>query len=149
MLLKYPLVVVTLVVSVLAACGTIREPIWMSNPTPATLSNTAVDTTLIQHGIAIYHEQRCGVCHTLEIANTAGFFGPPHDRAALTARQRIMTTTYSGQADDAETYLRESLLEPQAYIVPGFGLTQHRMPTYDFLPQSDLDALVYLLLNQG
>jgi hypothetical protein len=89
------------------------------------------------------------VCHTLEIANTAGFFGPPHDGAGSTARQRIASSTYSGQAENAEAYLRESLLEPQAFIVPGFGATQHRMPTYDFLPQSDVDALVYLLLNQG
>ena len=148
MSLKHLLVVITLIVSGLAACGTIREPIWVTDPTPAASNNAALDMTLIQHGIAVYHEQRCGVCHTLQIANTAGFFGPPHDRAALTASQRIMTTTYSGQADNAEAYLRESLLEPQAYIVPGFGVTQHRMPDYDFLPQADLDALVYLLLNQ-
>ena len=149
MSLKHLLVVIVIIVSALAACGTIREPIWVTDPTPSASNASNLDMTRIQHGIAVYHEQRCGVCHALQIANTAGFFGPPHDRAASIANQRLTSAAYTGQAEDVEAYLRESLLEPQIYVVPGFGLSQHRMPAYDFLPQSDLDALVYLLVNQG
>lgn len=38
-----------------------------------------------------------------------------------TAQDRIADSRYQGKAKDAESYLRESLLQPSAYVVAGFG----------------------------
>ena len=37
------------------------------------------------------------------------------------AQERIADQKYQGKATDAESYLRESLLQPSAYVVAGFG----------------------------
>jgi len=38
-----------------------------------------------------------------------------------TAGQRLADARYHGQASDAESYIRESMLQPGAYVVEGFG----------------------------
>ncbi len=38
-----------------------------------------------------------------------------------TALQRIKSEDYKGEAVDAESYIRESMIHPSQYIVPGFG----------------------------
>ena len=40
---------------------------------------------------------------------------------ARVSLERIADSRYEGKAVDAETYLRESMLEPSAYVVTGFG----------------------------
>lgn len=35
--------------------------------------------------------------------------------------QRLMDPSYQGEATDAEGYLRESMINPNAYVVPGYG----------------------------
>jgi len=38
-----------------------------------------------------------------------------------TAAERMADSRYRGKAKDAESYLRESMMEPSAYVVKGFG----------------------------
>jgi cytochrome c oxidase subunit 2 len=46
----------------------------------------------------------------------------------------------------AEEYLRESIVDPKAYIVEGYGGTMQR---YKFLlSEEDIDSLVAFLLTQ-
>jgi cytochrome c5 len=99
-------------------------------------------------GRQVYLKQYCGLCHTLTAAGTTGPFGPPHDHLATTARQRIRDPAYGGKAVTVAQYIRESIVAPKAYAVPGFGHTSHPMPEYSFLPKADIDALVYFLLQQ-
>lgn len=108
-----------------------------------------VDMALIERGIAVYRENYCGTCHTLEAAGTRGIFGPDHNQAAALAAERIASDNYSGAATTVEEYLRESLLEPQRYIVESYLASAHPMPAYTHLDPADIEAMVYLLLQQG
>ncbi len=62
-----------------------------------------------------------------------------------TARTRMNDPGYRGSAKDVESYLRESLLEPSAYVVKGFGKkgsddTESPMPAVDRPPIQLSDA---------
>ena len=60
----------------------------------------------------------CTLCH-----NPVGQRAPMLDRAALTAGQRLAEPRYEGKAGDVESYLYESMVDPSAYVVAGFGKT--------------------------
>jgi len=58
---------------------------------------------------------------------------------AKTSLERIADSRYQGKATDAEGYLRESMLQPGAYVVKGFGKkgsndTESPMPAVDQAP---------------
>jgi nitric oxide reductase subunit C len=120
--------------------------------TAATLAATATPAAateeLIDMGLQVYREQYCGVCHQLGTAGTQGLFGPTHDGIGTTAEGRISEQGYSGVATNAEEYIRESIVDPKAFIVPGYGITSHPMPAYDFLSEDQILALVEMLLAQ-
>ncbi len=131
-----------LIMLVFSACA----PNQSSAPVPT--STPSVDTALVERGIAVYRENYCGTCHSLETANTRGIFGPEHNQAATVAETRIQEPGYQGAATNAEEYLRESILEPERYLVDGFAASAHKMPTYTHLEAADIEAMVYLLLQQ-
>ncbi len=58
----------------------------------------------------------CTLCH-----NALGGRAPMLDRAALVAEERLQDARYKGKATDAATYLYESMVEPSAFVVVGFG----------------------------
>lgn len=59
----------------------------------------------------------CATCHQLK----AGVNQPGPSLAGVAARasQRIAAKDYKGKAKDARSYIRESIMDPNAYIVPG------------------------------
>jgi cytochrome c oxidase subunit II len=84
----------------------------------------------------------CTGCHALQAGDTAGRPGPPLIGMARTAATRV---------DDlsAEGYLRQSVLDPWAYIVPGYE-DASPMPVYDYLNEQEVAALVaYMLTLDG
>jgi cytochrome c oxidase subunit 2 len=90
-------------------------------------------------GEAVFREQGCGSCHALADAGSRGELGPSLDRL-------------QEQADDAgrplEEFVRESIVDPDAYIEPGFSADV--MPeTFADLPKQQLDALVEYLVQQA
>lgn len=99
-------------------------------------------------GLATYRHQYCGICHQLDAAGTRGAFGPTHNGIGKTAEQRIHDPEYTGTAKTAEAYIRESIVDPTAYLVRGYEITRHRMPAYVGLGDAELDALIQLLLQQ-
>jgi nitric oxide reductase subunit C len=108
----------------------------------------SADPTLLAAGLAAYRAQYCGVCHTLNAAETRGTFGPEHNGMEQTAATRLADPNYSGTATSPAEYVHESIVDPQAYIVPGYATTSHRMPSYAHLDTATLDALVAFLLAQ-
>jgi cytochrome c2 len=118
----------------------------------ATSTTAAADTSgldpRIALGLATYRHQYCGICHRLDAAGTRGVFGPEHNGIGARAEQRIHDPDYTGAATTAAAYLRESIVDPNAYIVPGYEFTRHRMPPYTALDDAELDALVQMLLAQ-
>jgi cytochrome c551/c552 len=102
----------------------------------------------IEPGIAIYRKSYCGHCHSLAVAGTRGIFAPNHDQMGTIAEERIAAANYRGSATTAAAYIRESIVEPRAYIVDGYQATPHHMPAYTNLSDDELDAMVNMLLQQ-
>jgi mono/diheme cytochrome c family protein len=134
--------ILLLLLLTVTACGR------LALPHAVMLQETLVDTILMERGREVYLENYCGVCHTLTAANTRGTFGPNHDNAGEAAAVHVALDTYRGEASTVEDYIRESLLNPRVFYTPGFEATNHHMPAYTHLPDSDIDALVHLLANQ-
>ncbi len=103
---------------------------------------------LIERGMTVYREQYCGICHQVASVGTTGMFGPSHDGMADLAAARLDDPAYGGQATDVYTYLYESIVRPDVYYVEGFALSQHRMPSYQHIPEEDLEALIVFLAVQ-
>ncbi len=113
-------------------------------------TDEVIDIDLFEHGLSIYKASYCGLCHESTFADTKGIFGPPHYNVAIISEARIQDVNYkksNGTATTVEAYLRESILKPEDYVVPGYALARHRMPAYTNLTDEDVDALIYLLLN--
>ena len=106
--------------SVLVACGGASDP--------------------VAHGKQIYDKLGCNACHA--IGGQGGTTGPDQTTLATTAVQRIKDPGYKGNARDAAGYIRESIIQPGAYVVPGFP--DNLMPTTfgQQLSAQDLDDLV-------
>jgi cytochrome c551/c552 len=97
-------------------------------------------------GLLVYSRMGCGGCHALSAAGATGNIGPPHNGLGATAAQRIQSDGYTGQAGTAADYIRESIVNPGVYIVPGFEAVP--MPPFSSLSSEDLNALVQMLLQQ-
>jgi cytochrome c oxidase subunit 2 len=92
-----------------------------------------------QAGRAVFEEQGCGSCHTFTPAGTSANAGPNLDELPELARR-------AGRP--LEEFVRQSIVEPDAYVERGFGANV--MPeTYAQLPEQQLDALVQYLLGSG
>ena len=108
----------------------------------------SADPALLAAGMAAYRAQYCGICHTLDAAETHGTFGPEHNGMGAMAAARIADSNYSGAATTPAEYIYESIVTPQAYTVPGYATTSHRMPSYVHLDEATLNELVAFLLSQ-
>jgi mono/diheme cytochrome c family protein len=60
----------------------------------------------------------CTLCH-----NPVGGRAPLLDEAVGVAEERLADPRYEGEASEAAGYLYESMAEPSAYVVAGFGKT--------------------------
>lgn len=58
----------------------------------------------------------CTLCH-----NAVGGRAPMLDTVAAVAAERMADPRYKGDADTLEAYLYESMVDPSAYVVVGFG----------------------------
>ncbi len=137
----------------LVACLTAAQPPYDAAPRGSTRAAVTVTTSKQEpqplSGLEVYRAQYCGVCHTLEAAETKGPFGPTHNGMASTAARRLEDPDYTGEASTAGEYIRESIIDPTAYLVPGYALSRYRMGAYTMLSEAELDALVEFLLEQA
>jgi cytochrome c oxidase subunit II len=87
-----------------------------------------------QAGLVAFKQNGCDSCHTLQAAGANGKVGPDLDKLQ----------SYATQAkQQLDAFIRESIVNPNAYVQPGFpkGL----MPSFASLPKSQLDSLVQFL----
>lgn len=126
----------TLSVVLLLACG---NALAQSTPGAATDSSSV--------GYAVYRQQYCGLCHVFARAGTAGTFGPTHDAMDTIAESRLQDERYKGEATDIASYVRESIVSPEVFLVPGYEVSPYRMPAYKHLSDEQVDALVQFLLG--
>jgi mono/diheme cytochrome c family protein len=108
---------------------------------------TGEDTgALAQAGLAgattgeqIFTAAGCAGCHKLASAGATGNIGPSLDQLAAAAGKRE-------PGKSAEEYVHESIVDPDAYTVSGFG--KGVMPSYEGkLSDKQLDTLVKFLLG--
>ena len=89
-------------------------------------------------GAEIFTAAGCGACHTLGKAGTNAQIGPNLDELAAEAGNRTDATP--------EEYTTESILDPEAFTVPGFQ--SGVMPAYEGrLDEKQVQALVKYLLG--
>ena len=77
-------------------------------PAPAPSSGSGAQLTA---GKKVFADNGCGACHTLKDAGAAGTVGPDLDKVAADART---------DGKDVAAYIHESIVDPNAYIAPGF-----------------------------
>jgi len=91
-----------------------------------------------QAGQAVFASNGCASCHTLKAANATGTAGPDLDKLPAYAKQA---------GKPLEDFVRESIVDPNAYVQPGFP--KNLMPSFSTLPKAQLDALVTYLVDSS
>jgi len=132
----------------ISACGTVAQPDWEFSGEDAEPEQIAFDQQTYDHGVNVYLDAYCGVCHQLDAAASRGEFGPDLSLIAAVAPARYNDPNYSGSATDATAYILESILYPKEYFVPTYAASAHAMPAFTHLSETDLDALLYMLSQQ-
>lgn len=103
-------------------------------------------------GASIY-ERTCDLCHS-----GLGDRAPKLDRIGSLWRQRVNDPRYRGKATTLEAYLRESMVNPSAYVVQGFGKpgtadTESPMPDVSRgairLSAAEIDAVIAYLQSMA
>jgi hypothetical protein len=76
----------------------------------------------------IFTRAGCPVCHRIPgIAGADGRVGPPL-LLGSTGSQRLRDPSYQGRAKTVHEYIVESVIEPRAFVVPGYPAAT--MPTW-------------------
>ncbi len=91
----------------------------------------------LERGRTVYRTLDCGGCHEANIFGRR--LGPPLEHIGTVAAERR-----TGMS--AEDYLRQSIVDPGAYLVPGYADSMPRGFGRD-LSREDLDALVAYLAS--
>jgi len=94
-------------------------------------------TEPVARGRQLYQSMGCANCHEPNLIGQR--LGPPLDHIGT-----IAATRRAGFS--AKEYIRQSILDPGAYVVPGYQDSMPRDLGRDLAP-TDLDALVAYLLS--
>ncbi len=85
---------------------------------------------------AVFASSGCGGCHTFTAAGTDGAVGPNLDRVAADAKKA---------GEDTAAYVKESIVDPNKFIVPGYAAGVMPGNFGDSLSPGEIDALVAYL----
>jgi len=91
-------------------------------------------------GMTVFNGNGCGSCHTFAPAKAQGKIGPDLDKLSEEAKR-------AGKPLDQ--FIRESIVDPNAYIEPGFPKGVMPPNFKDIIKPNDLDALVQYLASGG
>jgi nitric oxide reductase subunit C len=131
--------VVLLITLALTACGNGGA----TPPTPEPRGNAENGKALFDQP-ALANGPGCTTCHSLERGRV--IVGPSLADVATMAADTIQKPGYKGSAKNPADFLRESVVNPDAYIAEGF--TAGVMPkNYAGLTAQELDDLVAYLLT--
>ncbi len=95
----------------------------------------------------------CMLCH-----NAVGGRAPLLEKLVTATPERLQDTRYKAEASDLESYIRESMLDPSAYVVVGFGKagsndTESPMPSVTGggidLSEAEIGAVIAYLQDTG
>ena len=89
-------------------------------------------------GAAVFKNNQCGACHTLTAAGAKGTIGPDLDKLPALAQKA---------GKPLEAFIRESIVDPNAYIEPGFQKNVMPQTFGTALSKQELDSLVQYLIS--
>jgi mono/diheme cytochrome c family protein len=116
---------------------------------PVQAVGTALDTPLppgnVDGGKNLFTSQDCAACHSLKPGEK--IVGPSLSGIATRAGDSIKAPDYKGKATTGELYIRESIVQPGAYVVPGFpdGVMPKDFGTAKLSAQDLADLIAFLL----
>ena len=106
-------------------------------------------------GARLFERLPCASCHDITRPSPGGDVCPNLGSIATEAARTVRSPGYRGKAKDAEGYIRESILDPDAHIVAGANYRTadgHSVMPRTFgatLTASEIDDLVaFLLMRQ-
>ena len=108
--------------------------------TTSTTTSTSTTPSSSAAGLSVFNGNGCSACHTLSAAHSTGTVGPDLDKLVAYARQAHQPLA---------SFVRQSIVDPGAYVQPGY--TNGLMPTNfgTALSKSDLGALVTFLVQSA
>jgi len=97
------------------------ETVW---PTQTALAVAFGGGGTPQTGVAVVAlPATCAACHAIAGTSAAGKVCPDLTHIGTVAVERLAATDYRGTATTPADYIRESILDPNAYVVQGTGWT--------------------------
>ncbi len=136
-------------------------PTKVSQPTPAQPTPTKAEAEqpkatpeeagdVTEVAVAAMQRVGCGGCHVIPgVPNANGQIGPDLSAMGQVAAQRLQDPNYKGKAKDPAGYIRESIVEPDAYIAPecpSGPCMKGQMPNLSgMLSEAELNAIVQYL----
>jgi cytochrome c oxidase subunit 2 len=119
----------------LAACGGAKTVSPVPNTVEGTIPKPQQVSGNATAGKAVFASQGCGSCHTYAPASATGKVGPNLANIATDAKKANQGTV--------EDYVKTSIEDPNAYVVPGFP--KGVMPAFSSLtPQQVADLVAFL-----
>jgi cytochrome c oxidase subunit II len=94
----------------------------------------------VAQGKQVFQSAGCGACHTLKDAGASGTVGPDLDNLAAQAGKLVKGLS-------AEQYVKQSIEDPNAYVVKGFPKGVMPQDFKQQLSAQEIDALVKYLLT--
>ena len=98
------------------------------------------------NGETLFASQGCAACHSLKEGEK--IIGPTLFHAGQTSLNRIKDATYKSKAKTAEEYIRESIVEPNTYVVSGFPAGVMVQDFGKKVSAQDIDDLVAFLMTR-
>ena len=113
---------------------------WAKKQQPSSAAPAPSGAAPAASGKSAFQQNGCNSCHTLAAASATGKVGPDLDRLTAEAQRA---------GKPLATFVRESIVDPNAYIEPGFP--KGVMPTTfgTAIPKAQLDALVQFLVQSA
>ncbi len=91
-------------------------------------------------GEDLYRDYGCGSCHEVKAYGFTGTAGPSHDGIATTAARRV-------PGKSAREYLKDSIRDPEAYVVSPYTADMQGAYTSDLLPDGDMRAIINFMMT--
>jgi cytochrome c oxidase subunit 2 len=113
-----------------------------SSTTTSTTSTTSTTTTTSPSaaGLSVFNANGCSSCHTLSAANATGKVGPDLDNLIAYAKKANQPL---------EAFVHQSIVDPNAYIQPGYPKNVMPGTFGQSLTKSQLDAVVSFLVQSA